>query len=180
MKLNRGKISKALWLIAGIILIFTGILAIIYPVNMLTSITLIFGVSLVLTGIFDAIVYIFYRKNVAGSVILLVESCITALIGIFCMVNSWLSVTMLPLIFGMWIVITSICRIISSFDMKALDFKGWFWFLLLGIGGLVIGFCCMFEPVAAVIAIGIIVGVSLILQGVGALLKWFFQEKFLP
>lgn len=66
MKFNRAKLAKALWLIAGILLIFTGVLAMIYPADMLTSITLIFGVSMLLSGIFDLAVYMFYRKTMPG------------------------------------------------------------------------------------------------------------------
>lgn len=179
MKFNREKLTKALWLVAGILLIFTGVLAMIYPVGMLTSITLIFGVSMLISGVFDLAVYFFYRKTAQGLGTLLTDAIITGVLGIFFLSNSWISVAVLPALFGMWMLVTGVCRMVYSADMKKAGFKSWFWFLLLGAGGVIAGFCCMFEPVAAVVAVGIIIGISLILQGAASLLKWFFEEKFM-
>lgn len=75
----------------------------------------------------------------------------------------------LPFIFGMWLLFLGINQFVNSFEMQRLKVKGWGWMTALGVLLAVVGFFSLFDPIANLLALGIMAGILLIFEGVAAI-----------
>ncbi len=72
----------------------------------------------------------------------------------------------LPLLFTLWLLFSGIGRFVSAFDLRALGVRAWGWVLAIGILLTAAGIICMMNPWISVAAVGLTVGLVLILQGI--------------
>ncbi len=168
---------KAIWLITGILLIVVGIIAACNPGATILSLALLFGIAILLFGIGSIVVYIVTRKYIFGSGWILADGIIATLLSIFLLCNQLTTAAMIPYIFGMWLIFSGVARLIGSFDMKKIGISGWGFMTAIGIIVMIIGFAALFHPLAAMVAVSILLGIFLIFQGIVAVLLWFFSLR---
>ena len=82
-----------------------------------------------------------------------------------------------PYIFALWVMFSGILKLVHSFEVKRLEVSGWLGMLLLGMVGVLLGFAALFNPIAAMITISILIGIFLIFQGISAILLWLMTLK---
>ena len=167
---------RVLWLISGLLLIALGIYFILDPTFTLLSLAVLIGVSMLISGIVDIVIFAVKRDYIAGAGWILADGIITLLMSLFLLFNSVITASVLPFIFGMWVIFTGVSKLISSFDLKKIGVRGWGWFIFIGLLEIALGFASFVTPVAG-IAIGIIVGISLIMQGSVAIIKSIFSGR---
>ena len=80
--------------------------------------------------------------------------------------NQWFTLLSLPLLFTLWLLFSGIGRFVSAFDLRALGVRAWGWVLAIGILFTAAGIICMMDPWISVAAVGLTVGLVLILQGI--------------
>ena len=83
----------------------------------------------------------------------------------------------LPFIFGMWLLFSGINHFVNSFELQTLGVKGWGWLTVLGIILSVVGFFSLFDPIANLFAISILVGILLICEGISAIARACFSRR---
>ena len=83
------------------------------------------------------------------------------------------------MIFSMWILFSGISTVVRSLDLKAFGVRGWGWFSAIGILQITAGVLLFIQPVAAAMAVGLLVGIVLILQGLTAVVSGMFSRRFL-
>lgn len=170
-------LSRLLWIIAGVILIISGVSCIMRPELLLYSLSFIFGIAMLFSGVVDIIIFAAGHRRMAGAGWFLVDGVLTTLLSLFILGNQWFSAMTLPLIFGMWLLFSGVTKFVNSFDLQRLGVRGWGWFTALGILLMAAGFLSFIRPIAS-IAIALIVGSILILQGVGYILRGCFSRRF--
>ncbi|WP_195983692.1 DUF308 domain-containing protein [Clostridium sp. D33t1_170424_F3] len=170
-------VSKTLWLISGIVLIFAGVLAIIAPTSIILSLTIVFGLAMLITGLAEIGIYVFARSAMYGVGWLLANGILTALLGLFVMCNQVVTETIIPYIFGLWVVFSGVLRLVDGLDLKKFGVKGWFWMALVGAACILLGFISFIRPVIAINIIGVMMGVIFLLQGAAALFMWWFENR---
>lgn len=170
-------VSRVLWIIAGVLLIAAGIGCMMEPDALLSSLSFIFGVVMLFSGIVDIIIFAAGRRRMVGSGWFLVDGILTVLLSLFILRNQWFTAMTLPLIFGMWMIFSGITKFANSFDLQRLGVRGWGWFTAFGILLTVAGFLSFIRPFAS-IAMALLVGIILILQGVGYILRGCFSRRF--
>ena len=175
----RNTFSRVLWVIAGVLLIIMGIISIADPTFAVGYLAFLIGISMLISGVVDIALYAKTHDYIAGAGWILADGILTVILALFILFNQLLTAVALPLVFGMWLIFTGVSRSISSFELKKLNVTGWGWFLALGILLIVVGFISFLEPVSAIFAIGVFVGVGLILEGVVAIFKGLFSQRFL-
>ena len=154
------------WAVAlGILTIILGVIAIIEPLVAGMAITLFLGLILLIYGIFHIIFAFSTRKVGAGWFVLQVLLAILYLIvGGVLLRYTFEGLTLLTLIAGILIFIDGVIQVINAFDMKPLP--GWGWALFSGILGIILGILIWSNwPSSSVWALGILVGVHLITNG---------------
>lgn len=173
--MKRNNLSKVLWLISGIILIFAGIAAIFNPAATIASIGFILGLAMLISGVFEIIIFAVTHDEIFGAGWVLTDGILTVLLSIILLCNQYITTVAIPFVFAIWVMFTGTSRTITSFDLKKVNISGWGWMTLLGILGIVIGFASFFFPELAEGIISIMVGIFLIIQGAIAIITWWLS-----
>lgn len=171
-------VSRVLWVITGVLLVIAGIICLRSPATAVASLTLFFGIAMLFSGIVDIIIFATANSMMAGAGWFLADGIITILLSIFILGDQWFTMMTLPFIFGMWLLFSGISEFANSFELRRLGIHGWGWFTALGIISAVVGFFSFLDPIAGTVAITAMVGVFLILQGVAAILRGCFANRF--
>lgn len=134
---------------------------------------------MLVSGIIDLVMYTRMSSLMFGAGWLLFDGIISILLSLFLFFNEYASTTVIPLIFGMWVLFTGIEKMVSSFDLKKFGVTGWGWFTALGILLIIFGLLFFFKPLAAVVTISVFVGISFLLEGIVAIAKALFSNRMM-
>lgn len=153
--------------ILGIISIILAFLAFNNPVVSILSVTMVFGIGAILKGLYE----IFVRRKVrqfAGysSVFVVIIGVIDIIIGIFFLFNIAGGLVALPFIFAFWIIFDSIGTIITASAVREHS-NTQFWFtVIIGILGVIVGFLLLYNPFSAYLTIATLVGIYFMINGI--------------
>ena len=147
---------------AGILLTAGGVFCLCNQDAAVVSAGILFGLFMLAAGIAEIVVFAGTSKTLLGSGWLLLN-VIMALLLLF---NQWFTLLSLPLLFTLWLLFSGIGRFVSAFDLRALGVRAWGWVLAIGILLTAAGIICMMNPWISVAAVGVTVGLVLILQGI--------------
>ena len=139
---------------AGILLTAGGVFCLCNQDAAVVSAGILFGLFMLAAGIAEIVVFAGTSKTLLGS------GCLLLLF------NQWFTLLSLPLLFTLWLLFSGIGRFVSAFDLRALGVRAWGWVLAIGILFTAAGIICMMDPWISVAAVGVTVGLVLILQGV--------------
>lgn len=168
---------KAMWLISGILLVFAGIVTMVNPSSSVEAIAFVLGLAMLISGAFNVIIYVTTKHVVFGAGWVLVDGVLECILAIFLFCNHYLAAMAIPMVFGMWVIFSGISRLITSFDLKKLGLANWWWLAIIAAVELGFGFISFLNPVVASIAMGIILGLFFIIQGVASICLWFYTQK---
>lgn len=170
-------LSRVLWIIAGILLIIAGIFCLKSPATAIAGLSLYLGIAMLFSGIVDIVIFASASGQIAGAGWFLADGIITVLLSLFILGDQWFTALTLPFIFGMWLLFSGISTFSNSFELKRLGIPGWGWFTALGIILAVVGFFSFMDPFASVVAMTVMVGVFLVLQGILSILRGCFSHR---
>lgn len=171
------KFMQAVLLIIGVVLIFVGVVALVSPESTLLSIAFVLGLGLLVSGVGSILIYATMRDFSLGGGWMLADGIITTLLALFLLFNPIKTAAVIPYIFALWVMFSGILKLVHSFEVKKLEVSGWLGMLLLGMVGVLLGFAALFNPIAAMITISILIGIFLIFQGISAILLWLMTLK---
>lgn len=171
-------LSRALWIIAGALLVIAGVICLVNPDIALSSLAALFGIAMLFSGVVDIVVFAAGRRYMAGAGWFLVDGILTVLLSLFILCNQWFTVLTLPVVFGMWLIFSGITKFVNSFDLQRLGVRGWGWFTALGILLAVVGFLSFLNPLASMAAMAVMVGVYFVLQGIASIVRGCFSGRF--
>ncbi len=150
----------------GVIFAIIGLLLIIYPIQVVKTITVIFGIAALLTGAFVLFSAISKRtKGEKGTVFPLIEGALSVVFGLILILIPSLSMTILAIMVGVWIIIEGVIRISVSLDMKNGGIDSWGKSLFVGLLFLILGILVIFHPELSTKALIIWIGVALLIFG---------------
>lgn len=172
------KVSRVLWIIAGVFLIAAGIGCMRRPGEVIYSLPFIIGIAMMFSGIVDILIFATSHDCMAGSGWFLVDGILTVLLSLFILGNEWFTAITLPFIFGMWMIFSGITKFANSFDLQRMGVRGWGWFTAMGAILAVIGFLSFMHPFAGMAALAWAIGIFLILQGVVSVMRGCFVCRF--
>ena len=167
---------RFLWLISGILLIFAGVVTIFNPAGTLASIAFILGLVMLLSGVFDIIIFATTHEGIWGAGWVLADGIFNILIAAFLFGHQIVTAEVIPYIFGMWVIFTGVTRMVTAFDLKKLGIQRWGWLALFGALSALMGVISFFCPGVAAIVISIFIGIFLILNGVSAVFLWIYAQ----
>lgn len=168
---------RILWLICGILMVIAGIVCLGNQGLAYATLTMMVGIIMLISGISDIVMYANCRNNASGAGWFLVDGILTILLSFVMIFDQFFTAMVIPFIFSFWLMMTGITRTLNSFDMKKIGVVGWGWMLALGILMIVLGFISLFSPISTAIALGMVVGIVFIFEGVNAVFKALFYNK---
>lgn len=169
--------TKIYLIVTAIMLVALGCLFIAKPVAGMLEIAWLAGLLMLVSGCVTLAFSIRQQAimpNAASSTLL---SILQILLGIMFLCNKGLTAMTLVVMFTMWIVVEGVQLAVLSFDYKKYGFKQWWLMLLLGICSVVLGFYCLFNPIATGATISIMVGIAIISNGITRLVAFFSINK---
>jgi len=167
--INRAKNVTKHWylsLILGILFICVGIWVFMTPVSSYLALSILFSVTIFISGIFEIIYSISNRKEMDNWGWVLTGGIIDLLFGLWLMSSPLLSIAILPFVVGFILMFRSMMAIGFAFDLKDFADSGWGWLLALGILCLLFSFVLLWNPVFAGLTVVILTGCAFITLGI--------------
>ena len=153
-------------LILGILFIGAGIWVFMTPVSSYLALSILFSVTIFISGISEIIYSISNRKEMDNWGWVLTGGIIDLLFGLWLMSSPLLSIAVLPFVVGFMLMFRSMVAIGFAFDLKDFANSGWGWLLALSILGLLFSFVLLWNPAFAGLSLVICTGCAFITLGI--------------
>lgn len=178
------KTVKNWWLIlvAGILCIAAGIAVFCFPADSYLAMSIMFGVVMLVTGVTELVVAVSSRNWFMMRGYNIVGGILDIIVGI--MLCSWPEVTMtvLPIFLGIWLIYHSFMIIGLAGDLSAFRVSGSGWFVFGGVLLLILAIMMVLKPFSLGVSVIVaLLGVALIVFGcvlIGASLRLSKVHKY--
>ncbi|MGD9328479.1 MAG: HdeD family acid-resistance protein [Cyclobacteriaceae bacterium] len=155
-----------IFLILGIILVIFGIWVMMTPLESYITLAIFFSAMVFVNGIFDIVFSISNNKMLKGWGWHLAGGILETLLGVILMIHPALTMNILPLMLGFWLMFGAVSIISGAFDLKSYKIKGWGWMLVLGIIVMIFSFMVIGNPIFGSGTIVIMTSIAIISYGV--------------
>lgn len=162
------KTVKNWWmlLIAGLLLIIGGIAVFVNPVESYITLSMMFGIMMLITGLAELIIAITSHNFFAIRSYTIVGGIIDMIIGILLCCNIGVTAIILPIILGVYLLYHSFMIIGFGSDLEAFNVKGYGWPLAGGVVLLILSILILINPFSfGTSAVVILTGIALIIMG---------------
>ncbi len=153
-------------IILSVLTIVLGAAMIIWPdISALTACYLV-GAVCIAMGIYELIRY--FELGLAGVLFRfdLGAGIFSILAGIILICHPLGAMTVLPVILGVYIIMSGIFSIQVSTELRLFGYSSWWTSLILGIVGILLGVFMIFDPFTGAAALMIYIGISLLVTGI--------------
>lgn len=157
----------------SLVLIVLGILALTVPELFTGTLVWVVGALLIGAGILYIIFGIFMMNLVFGSTWIFLEGIMTIILGTIITVNPEGSFKFLCYIFALWMMISGISELFSSFDIKKYGVKKWWITLIFALIYFAFALVLFIYPKETTNVLLIILGIALIIFGLFRLIDLF-------
>jgi uncharacterized membrane protein HdeD (DUF308 family) len=150
-------------LLIGVLAIVAGIIVILKPSNSLSTLAVVFGIFILIDGIFEIVGAIAGDTQNRG--LLAVIGALSVIAGVLLIRHPLGGVRAVALLLGIWLIAAGVVRLIGAFAYPGNRIWRIFVALVLGIFGVVI----VSEPHIGYATLAVIAGICFILYGIGML-----------
>jgi uncharacterized membrane protein HdeD (DUF308 family) len=155
-----------LFLLTGILLLIVGLWVFASPAASYLSLSFIFSMGILFTGIFEIAFALSNRKTMHSWGWTLASGVLDLVIGFYLLSYPGITMTVLPFILGFWLLFRGFSAVGSAFDMKSMGDKNWGWSLFLGVAIVFFGVMVLAIPAFGVVNIIIWTGSAFVLAGI--------------
>lgn len=156
-----------LMLIAGILCIAAGICVFVFPVESYLTLSILFGIVMLLTGVGQLIIASTSGNYLMMKGYFIVGGILDLILGIFLCVYPGVTLVVLPFMMGLWLMYHGFILISFGGDMDTFKVSGSASMIILGILILILSIFVLLNPFSAgVVTVLVVAGVGLILLGV--------------
>jgi uncharacterized membrane protein HdeD (DUF308 family) len=155
------QIAKEWWLLAvlGVVSIVAGVLAIAYPDITLLAVGLIFGIYLLLAGVFELVnTFVGDTESRALSAIVGIVGLIA---GLVCLRRPGESLLALVVVLGIYLIVVGVAELVRA-GVSA-EHRGWI--IVSALADIVLGILIMAVPKVSLVTLAVLFGISLIFRG---------------
>ena len=162
------KSIKNWWIsiLVGILYILAGVWVMRTPLESYISLSIIFSVFIFISGIFQIVFSISNRDEMNGWGWYLTGGILDLIIGILLITHPLMTMAILPLYIGFWLLFQSILSIGLSFQLKSARVPRWGWLLFWSIVTLLFSFLLLANPIFAGLSIVYMTAFALITAGI--------------
>jgi len=160
-------LSKAAWqvvLVTGIASLVLGVLVLVWPGASLLAAGILFGLYLLISGIFQLVAAFGTHKSTALRVLAFISGALSILLGLFCFRGPMQSILLLALWIGIGWLIRGITQTLAAASDQHMPARGWQVFL--GIVTFVAGIVLIDSPFESVAVLTLVGGIWLVAVGV--------------
>ncbi|MDQ0600614.1 uncharacterized membrane protein HdeD (DUF308 family) [Streptomyces canus] len=160
-------LSKAAWqvvLITGIASLVLGVLVLIWPGSTLRATGVLFGVYLVVSGVFQLVSAFGTHRTTGLRVLAFISGALSILLGLFCFRGPMQSLLLLALWIGVGWLIRGITQTLAAASDPSMPARGWQIFL--GILTFLAGIVLIDSPFESVAVLTVVGGIWLVAVGI--------------
>jgi uncharacterized membrane protein HdeD (DUF308 family) len=156
------QIASLWWvtLAIGVLSIIAGVIVLIKPSNSLATIAVVVGIFVLIEGIFALISSLSHDTENRGLTAIL--GVLSLVVGIFLIRHPVHGVTVVAMFVGIWLIVMGSLRLVLAFE--TVGHRGWR--ITVAIVEIVAGIVIVASPNIGIATLAILVGISLILNGV--------------
>ncbi len=151
----------------GVLYLILAFFAFNNPVVSIVSVAYIFAFGAILIGLYEIFVRRKLRQHAGlSSGVSIAIGALDILIGVFLLFNVSAAVITMPFVFAIWLIVDSIGTIVTASPIREYS-QAQYWFtVIVGILGVIIGFLLIFNPLSSFVAIATLIGLYFMLFGV--------------
>lgn len=167
--IERTKDAVRYWwvlLLVGIIFFVVGVIVFFYPGESYLVLSVLFGVSMLISGIAQLVLAIADRNYFTGRGWMIVSGIIEVILGIILCANIGISAATLPFLLAFWFMYRGFLTIGLGSDMADYRIKGSAWTIVLGVLLLILSIVILLRPLFGFSMIVALLGVTFLLLGV--------------
>ncbi|NUR68068.1 MAG: HdeD family acid-resistance protein [Streptomyces sp.] len=160
-------LSKAAWqvvLVTGLASLVLGVLVLVWPGSTLRATGLLFGVYLVVSGVFQLVSAFGTHQTTGLRVLAFISGALSILLGLFCFRGPMQSLLLLALWIGIGWLIRGITQTLAAASDPSMPARGWQVFL--GIVTFIAGIVLIDSPFESVAVLTVVGGIWLVVVGV--------------
>ena len=161
---------RILTIISGILMVLSGVFCFVNPGQTFLALAFIIGIVMVINGIIHTMAYLIgrgFHNRGTRDLVLLTDALITLLLGILVLCNQLVADTVIPMVFGMWILVSGILRIEAATRIDRVRKRANFMTTLLtGILTVIIGIFGFINPLVMLLSTTVLLGIFLVMEGV--------------
>jgi uncharacterized membrane protein HdeD (DUF308 family) len=163
--------------VVGLVSIVFGILLLLTPQARMESIALFIGIAIALYGLFSVVVAIMNRDNKKLFLTDLLFGIVLIVLAILVFANLALIGKYLPTLVGFLMILSSLAEIVRSFSLKSGGLKSWWLGIVPALIVLILGFVFLLKPGFVGASFGIFTGITLVINGIAAVVNFFQLKK---
>ena len=149
-------------LFKGIVLTILGLLLVLFPVRVISLLSVVVGILALLTGIISLFHFIRKRDGSTLMYIILIESIIDISLGLVLIIFPEVTMLIVSILIGIWVITGGILNVFSSAYARQLKQQNWWQYLLMGILIIILGIVIFVHPVVTTKTFLIIIGLLLL------------------
>lgn len=164
---------RTLTIISGALMLLAGMFCFINPGQTFLAMAFVVGVVMVFNGLVHTCAYFLGRGlNNRGdnNGWILTDALITLLLGILVLCNQLVADTSIPMVFGMWVLVSGILRIEAGThidrEKKSMNFKTT---MITGIMTVIVGIFGFINPLVTWLSTIILLGIFMVMQGINVI-----------
>ena len=161
---------RILTIIGGILMVLTGAFCFSSPGQTFLAFAFVVGLVMVLNGTIHAVAYLSGRglhNKGDNNGWILTDALITLLLGILVLCNQLVADTAIPMVFGMWVLVTGILRIEAATHInKEKKQKNFRVTMITGVLTTMIGLFGFINPLVAWLSTTFLLGFFMVMQGI--------------
>lgn len=169
---------KQTYIVLSVVLVLLGICMLIFPAFFAYTICRIIGAVCIIHGIMRLVGYFsndLYKIAFQFDLALGIASIILGLVIIF---NTEGFVSLVPIIIGIFTLVSGTLKIQSSVDAKRFGLSTWWLLLLCSVVTMLFGMVLILCPLESMSAIISVMGISLIIDGIQSLFLVIYTVKY--
>ena len=166
------KVSRVIrhwWLLmlAGILCVAAGVVVFIFPMESYMTLSILFGVLMVIVGAIQLIIASTSGNYLAMKGYVIAGGILDLFMGIFLCVYPAVTVVLLPIMLGIWLMYHSFMMIAFGGDMETFKVGGSGWVVFGGSLLLILSILVLVNPFSAgIAAVVVLTGVGLVVFGI--------------
>jgi len=164
---------RVLTIAGGILMVATGVFCFINPGQTFMTMAFVIGAVMVINGLIHAVGFMLARGSFGigdNNGWILIDAILTLLLGILILCNQLTVDMAIPMIFGMWVLVSGLLRFEASTRInrqkKPGNFKA---ALITGVITIAVGLFGFINPLVTYVSVIILLGIFMIVQGANSI-----------
>ena len=164
---------RTLTILSGVLMLACGVFCFVNTGQTFLNLAFVIGIVMVINGVIHTLAYLVGRglhNKGDNNGWILVDALITLVLGILVLCNQLVVEVAIPMVFGMWVLVSGILRIEAAsrinMDKKRTNFRST---LVTGILTVIVGVFGFINPIMAWVSVVFLLGLFLCMQGINVI-----------